>query len=113
MTLILVNPPALSGRTGSTRGSESFVAGQKARLTPDQYYSLPIEHLGIMSIAAYARSKSIQVETVNGMVAGHASLEETWMGIRSIAHRSAPPTLIGFSNIDTFHEVLWLADRCR
>lgn len=113
MTVLLVNPPTASGHIGSTYGGESFVAGQKRRLTPDQYYSLPIEHLGIMSIAAYARSKGIEVETVNGMVAGHASVEETWQDIRSIAHRSGPPVLIGFSNIDTFHEVLWLVDRCR
>lgn len=113
MTFLLINPPAVSGRSGSTHGSESFVAGQKRRLTPNQYYSLPIEHLGIMSIAAYARSKGIEVETVNGMVAGHASVGETWRDIRSIGHRSGPPALIGFSNIDTFHEVLWLADRCR
>jgi len=113
MTVLLVNPPSVSGPVGSAHGSESFVAGQKRRLTPDQYYSLPIEHLGIMSIAAYARSKGIEVETVNGMVAGHASVEETWRDIGSVAHRSGPPVLIGFSNIDTFHEVLWLVDRCR
>src|SRR5450755_3322515 len=99
MTVLLVNPPAVSGPTGA---SESFIAGQKRRLTPGQYYSLPIEHLGIMSIAAYARSKGIEVETVNGMVAGHASVGETWRDIRCIAHRSGPPALIGFTNIDTF-----------
>ena len=110
MTLLLVNPPAVSGPTGT---SESFIAGQKRRLTPGQYYSLPIEHLGLMSIAAYARSKGFEVETVNGMVAGHASVEETWSDIRSVARRTGPPALIGFTNIDTFDEVLWLIDRCR
>jgi radical SAM superfamily enzyme YgiQ (UPF0313 family) len=110
MSLILVNPPSLSGPPGA---SESFIAGQKRRLRPDQYYSLPIEHLGMMSIAAFVRSKGMDVETVNGMVAGHSSVEETWREIRSVADRSGPPALIGFTNIDTFDEVLWLVERCR
>lgn len=113
MTVLLVNPPAVSVQAVSSHGGQSFVAGQKERLTPSQYYSLPIEHLGIMSVAAYARSKGIEVETVNGMVDGHASVEETWQSILSVARRSGTPALIGFSNIDTFHEVLWLADKCR
>lgn len=110
---LLVNPPTVSRRTGSTQGYESFLAGQKKRLSPNQYYSLPIEHLGIMSIAAYARSKGIKVETVNGLVDGHVSVDETWRNIRSIACHSGPPALIGFSNIDTLHEVLWLVNQCR
>jgi radical SAM superfamily enzyme YgiQ (UPF0313 family) len=110
MSLLLVNPPSLSGPTGT---SESFIAGQKRRLRPDQYYSLPIEHLGIMSIAAHARAKGLGIETINGMAAGHASVEETWRDIRSAARRAGPPALIGFTNIDTFNEVLWLVDQCR
>ena len=113
MTLLLVNPPALpESRTPEGR-SESFITGQKRRLRPDQYYSLPIEHLGIMSIASYARSKGIEVETVNGLVAGHESTDDTWQDIVMAARRSGPPALVGFSNIDTFREVLWLARRCR
>lgn len=113
MTVLLINPPSVSVSAGPARACQSFVAGQKERLTPSQYYSLPMEHLGIMSVAAYARSKGIEVKSVNGMVAGHASVEETWNDILSIARRSGPPKLIGFSNIDTFHEVLLLAERCR
>jgi radical SAM superfamily enzyme YgiQ (UPF0313 family) len=110
VTALLVNPPSLCGRPGA---NESFIAGQKRRLTPDQYYSLPIEHLGIMSVAAHARSNGIPVHTVNGMVAGHASLSETWLDITSAARRSGAPSLVGFTNIDTFGEVIWLAERCR
>jgi radical SAM superfamily enzyme YgiQ (UPF0313 family) len=109
MSILLVNPPALSGVPG---GVESFIAGQKRRLTPSQYYSLPIEHLGLMSIAAYARSSRIPVHTVNGMVSGHSSLEETWQAIRCLGRRDSP-ALIGFTNIDTFDEVCWLIARCR
>jgi radical SAM superfamily enzyme YgiQ (UPF0313 family) len=114
MSLLLVNPPAVPrGPDASSQGSESFLDGQKRRLTPEQYYSLPMEHLGIMSIKAYARSRGIEVQTVNGMVAGHTSVDETWKDILLIARSSGPPAVIGFSNIDTFHEVLWLANRCR
>jgi radical SAM superfamily enzyme YgiQ (UPF0313 family) len=109
-SVLLVNPPSLSGAPGA---SESFITGQKRRLTADQYYSLPIEHLGIMSIAAHARANGIPVQTVNGMVAGHASLSETWSGVASAARRYGAPALVGFTNIDTFAEVIWLAERCR
>lgn len=113
MSLLLVNPPVLSRPPGSGHRSESFVAGQKRRLRSQQYHSLPIEHLGLMSIAAYARSRGLTVKTVNGMVADHSSVEETWKEIRSAADDSGRPTLIGFTNIDTFDEVEWLANRCR
>ena len=110
MTVILVNPPSVSGPPGA---EESFVTGQKRRLTPRQYYSLPIEHLGLMSIAASARSKGIQVEVINGMVAGHSSIEQTWQAILAAARHVGAPRLIGFTNIDTFGEVQSLIQRCR
>jgi radical SAM superfamily enzyme YgiQ (UPF0313 family) len=110
MTALLINPPSLSATSSLP---ESFIAGQKRRLTPEQYYSLPIEHLGLLSIASYARAKGIEVAVVNGMVAGHASLEETWQHICATARRTGKPRLIGFTNIDTFHEVEWLINRCR
>lgn len=114
MTLLLVNPPAVSNADQHvSHGGESFFSGQKKRLRPDQYYSLPMEHLGIMSIKAFAAARGIEVDTVNGMVAGHASVHETWNEMLAVARRSGPPALVGFSNIDTFHEVLWLAERCR
>lgn len=56
MSVLLINPPMLSRRSGVC---ESFFAGQKRRLKPSQYYSLPIEHLGLMSIAAYAQEQGI------------------------------------------------------
>jgi radical SAM superfamily enzyme YgiQ (UPF0313 family) len=110
MTVFLVNPPSVSGPPGA---EESFVTGQKRRLTPQQYYSLPIEHLGLMSIAASARSKGIQVKVINGMVAGHSSIEETWREILAVARHVGGPRLIGFTNIDTFGEVQSLIQRCR
>ena len=113
MSVLLVNPPGLSEPSGQTRTGESFIAGQKRRLRPEQYYSLPFEHLGILSIAASARARGIEVEAIDGLAAGHASVEETMEAIRAAARRSGPPALIGFSTIDTFGEVVWLAGQCR
>jgi radical SAM superfamily enzyme YgiQ (UPF0313 family) len=108
MTLLLVNPPCLRrGRQGS------FFTDQKRNLAPSQYYSMPMEHLGIMSIAAFARSRDVEIACVNGMVSGHASVEETWQAMVEAARRHGTPTLVGFSNIDTLHEVVWLAERSR
>lgn len=109
MSILLVNPPVLSPIGGSF---ESFIRGQKRRLTPQQFYSLPLEHLGLMAVAAYARVQHIEVRTVNGMVSGHASLAQTW---QAMCHAVAddPPVLVGFTNIDTYAEVCWLAARCR
>ena len=109
MTILLVNPPSLSG---PPHARESFIAGQKRRLTPQQYYSLPIEHLGLASIAGFARSRGVEVTTINGMVAGHASVAETWRAIVDTVGGGSP-RLIGFTNIDTFDELTWLVDRCR
>jgi Radical SAM superfamily/B12 binding domain len=110
VSVFLVNSPSLSG---PRHARESFIAGQKRRLTPRQYYSLPIEHLGLSSIAAHARSYGIPVTTVNGMVAGHRSVRETWQAIADAAAGAGRPRLIGFTTIDTFDEVRWLIERCR
>lgn len=108
MSLLLVNPPGIRpGRTGS------FFADQKRNLRPVQYRTMPMEHLGIMSIAAYARSMGVPVETVNGLVSGHRSVEETWHAMQHVAGRSEPPALVGFSIIDTIEEVITLATKVR
>lgn len=67
----------------------------------------------MMSIVAYARSKGIDVQTVDGMVEGHCSLAQTFARIYDLVHRFGEPYLIGFSNINTFEEVRWLAQQCR
>lgn len=108
MTLLLVNPPGIRpGRPGS------FFADQKRNLRHDQYCSMPMEHLGVMSIAAYARSEGILVETVNGLVSGHASVEETWASMAQVEAVAGRPTLVGFSIIDTIEEVVRLAQQVR
>ena len=108
MTLLLVNPPGIRpGRSGS------FFADQKRNLRPDQYRSMPMEHLGIMSMAAYARAKGIPVRTVNGLVESHDSVAETWRAMQDVVSGSGPPTVVGFSVIDTTAEVVHLAEQVR
>jgi radical SAM superfamily enzyme YgiQ (UPF0313 family) len=72
-----------------------------------------MEHLGIMSMAAFARASGVSVRTVNGLVESHDSVHETWQAMEQVAVVSGRPTLVGFSIIDTIAEVVWLAGRVR
>jgi radical SAM superfamily enzyme YgiQ (UPF0313 family) len=108
VSLLLVNPPGLRANRGG-----SFFEDQKRNLASDQYYSMPMEHLGIMSIKAFGASRGLEIESVNGMVSSHASVDETWHAMQDAVQRSGPPALVGFSNIDTFFEVLELARRSK
>jgi radical SAM superfamily enzyme YgiQ (UPF0313 family) len=108
MTLLLVNPPGLRpGRRGS------FFADQQRNLRPEQYASMPMEHLGMMSIASYARSRGVPVRTVNGLVSSHKSVDETWAAMRLVESESGRPTVVGFSIIDTIDEVIRLTGYVR
>lgn len=109
MTLLLVNPPGIR----PWRRGVSFFDDQKRNLRPDQYRSMPMEHLGLMSITASARSRGMPVASVNGLVDGHRSVDETWQAMQDEARASGPPTLVGFSIIDTLAEVIDLAGRVR
>jgi hypothetical protein len=108
MSTILVNPPVV--RSG---GTESFFAWQKRQMTSRQYASMPMEHLGLASVAAYADALGVDVTVVNGMTSCHTSIEQTWEEIVAAARRDGPPTLVGLSNIDTLDEVLVLAELAR
>ncbi|MCV7195275.1 B12-binding domain-containing radical SAM protein [Mycobacterium angelicum] len=106
MTILLVNPP------GVREYGRSYVAEQKLG-DPRLYASMPMEHLGLMSIKAYAEAQGLEIASVNGLVAGHGSVEETWAAMQNAVRSTGTPRLIGFSSIDTFPEVLWLAQRAR
>ncbi|WP_208622407.1 cobalamin-dependent protein, partial [Mycobacterium gastri] len=106
MTVLLVNPP------GIRANGRSYVGAQKL-WGPWVYSSMPMEHLGLMSIKAYARRRGLEVVTVNGLVAGHEGVEQTWQAMLAAVAVSGVPRLVGFSCIDTFAEVLWLARRAR
>ncbi|CAM4453776.1 magnesium-protoporphyrin IX monomethyl ester anaerobic oxidative cyclase [Mycobacterium basiliense] len=106
MTILLVNPPGVRGN------GRSFI-GEQLLGDPQLYASMPMEHLGLMSIKAYAKTQGIDITTVNGLVAGHRSVEETWRAMQRAVRVSGAPRLIGLSCIDTFPEVLWLAQRAR
>ncbi|WP_216641347.1 B12-binding domain-containing radical SAM protein [Mycobacterium kansasii] len=106
MTALLVNPP------GVRANGRSYVGAQKL-WGPWVYSSMPMEHLGMMSIKAYAASQGLDIATVNGLVAGHVGVEQTWQAMRDVARVAGTPGLVGLSCIDTFAEVLWLAQRAR
>lgn len=106
MTILLVNPPGVRGN------GRSYVGAQKL-WGPWVYRSMPMEHLGMMSIKAYARAHGVEVATVNGLVAGHVSVEQTWRAMQEAVRGSGVPRLVGLSCIDTFAEVVWLAQRAR
>ncbi|WP_197717815.1 B12-binding domain-containing radical SAM protein [Mycobacterium basiliense] len=106
MTILLVNPP------GVREYGRSYVGEQKLG-DPRLYASMPMEHLGLMSIKAYAEAQGLEITSVNGLVAGHTCVEETWAAMQRAARFSGTPRLVGFSSIDTFPEVLWLAQRAR
>ncbi|ORB82599.1 B12-binding domain-containing radical SAM protein [Mycobacterium kansasii] len=72
-----------------------------------------MEHLGMMSIKAYAASQGLDIATVNGLVAGHVGVEQTWQAMHDVARVAGTPGVVGFSCIDTFAEVVWLAQRAR
>lgn len=74
---------------------------------------MPMEHLGMMSIKAYAASQGLDIATVNGLVAGHVGVEQTWQAMHDVARVAGTPGVVGFSCIDTFAEVVWLAQRAR
>ncbi|MHA7651188.1 B12-binding domain-containing radical SAM protein [Mycobacterium sp. ML4] len=106
MTTLLVNPP------GARQGGRSFVNAVKLG-DPRQYCSLPMEHLGIMSIKAHAAAQGLHITTVDGLADGHSSQEETWLAMQRSVASSGRPQLVGFSCIDNFGEVLWLAQRAK
>lgn len=106
MTALLVNPP------GVRANGRSYVGAQKL-WGPWVYSSMPMEHLGMMSIKAYAASQGLDIATVNGLVAGHVGVEQTWQAMHDVARVAGTPGVVGFSCIDTFAEVVWLAQRAR
>ncbi|MCV7076201.1 MULTISPECIES: B12-binding domain-containing radical SAM protein [Mycobacterium] len=106
MTVLLVNPP------GARPDALSFVSAIK-RTDPSRYSSMPVEHLGMMSIKAYAKAQGIEITCVNGLVDGHVTVAETWQAMENAVGASGTPRLVGFSCIDTLPEVLWLAQRAR
>lgn len=109
MTILLVNPPGLR-MAGEGR---SYIDGLKRNLGLSQCYSMPMEQLGMMSIKAYALTQGVEITCINGIIAEHAAVEQTWLAMLSATRTQGTPRLIGFSCIDTLPEVLWLAQRAR
>jgi radical SAM superfamily enzyme YgiQ (UPF0313 family) len=79
---------------------------------PTSYFSVAIEHLGLMSIKAFARLRDITVDVVDGIVYEHLDTSETLRSIVEIGRRRAP-ALIGFSVILGFTQSVELARACK
>lgn len=112
MSLILVNPPVVSHERGARRAA-SYLDLMVGNTPRSNYFSIPIEHLGLLSIKAYAASKGLDVHIVNGVVNKHVNAEQTLDEIFQIARTHGSPALIGFSQILAFEQSVWLARECK
>jgi radical SAM superfamily enzyme YgiQ (UPF0313 family) len=106
-SLILVNPPV------STEPWPPFLQIMTKGLTKNEYFSWPLEHLGLMSIKAYAETQGLPVAVVDGIVEQHASCAETFAMIEGIAREQGPPAVIGFSSMIAFLQNVQLAEQCK
>ncbi|MCH9021303.1 MAG: radical SAM protein [Planctomycetes bacterium] len=114
-SIILVNPPSLFGQPKTVSKTPYSYFEQMAKQCggAEGLKTLPGEHLGLMSIKAYARREDIRVDVVNGQVGRHRSVEETWQEIKRSASDESP-VLVGFSGTaQIFEENSWLARRCK
>lgn len=110
-SLLLVNPPVVSG--GGHEAGASYLRLMIGNAPPSSYFSIPVEHLGLMSIKAYAASQGLNVSVVNGIVDQHHHEDETLAAIEEVVKRDGPPLLIGFSSILGFEQNIWLAEECK
>lgn len=95
MSAILVNTTYLFDDWGNVRTTYFDMA--RRQNTVEDLSTLPGEHLGLMSIKAYAASKGIPVHVVNAMLENHTRAEQTFADIVAVARQHGDPKLIGFS----------------
>lgn len=114
MGVLLVNPPTLAGlQSRGLGGKMSYFEYECSFTTRHWYKSYPGEHLGLMALVAVLREADIPVRSVNGQVACHRFIDETWAAMLA-AGRSIDVDVIGFSGpCQVFEENLDLAQRAR
>lgn len=106
-SLMLVNPPV------SDEPWPPFLEIMTQGLSKDQYFSWPLEHLGLMSIKSTAESAGMEVSVIDGIVEQHSSTEQTWQAIVNCAQKQGPPAVVGFSSMIAFLQNVELAERCK
>ena len=110
MSIILVNPPTIVSKEWK---HSTTIGGIKRYMKPKDYRSMPIEHLGMMSIKAYAMKKGVKINVVNGILLLHSSLQQTLEEIKEIAKVEGDPVLIGFSCVGNFDDSYTMANKCK
>jgi radical SAM superfamily enzyme YgiQ (UPF0313 family) len=94
MSLILVNPPLF---WGGARKRVAYLETIRKSYDPRDVGDFAGEHIGLASIQAYCRKQGLPVHVVNGLLAEHTTVEETFADIQAVAAQHGTPALIGFS----------------
>ncbi|MDB5656511.1 MAG: methyltransferase [Tardiphaga sp.] len=113
MDALIVNPPTLSDldRIGLA-GRMSYFEFERQTAGAEGFRSFPGEHLGLLALASACRAAGLQVAPINGQVANHRSLEQTWQAMLTAA--PGGPAVVGFSGpCQVLAENLMLARRAR
>ena len=108
LSAVLVNPPLFWGHLSH------FEATRRSLPSADDLAFYPGEHLGLGSIAGYCRSRGQAVAIVNGLVAEHVSVGETFDLIKARIDGEGVPLLNGFSGTSlVFQAMRALVRRCK
>jgi Radical SAM superfamily/B12 binding domain len=113
MDALIVNPPTLADieRLGLA-GQLSYFELERQTAGAEGFRSFPGEHLGILALAGSCRSSGIEIAAINGQVAHHRSLAQTWQAMLDAA--PGGPAVVGFSGpCQVLAENLWLARNVR
>jgi len=113
MDALIVNPPTLSDleRIGLA-GRMSYFEFERQTAGAEGFLSFPGEHLGLLALASSCRAAGLAVAPINGQVANHRSLDETWHAM--VAAAPGGPAAVGFSGpCQVLAENMTLARRVR
>jgi radical SAM superfamily enzyme YgiQ (UPF0313 family) len=119
MNIALLNPPTLhraksADEINVLEKSNNFLPYYDRLLSLDEskekgYSTLPGEHLGLQSIAAYAEAKGHSVIILNACLEKHSSLKQTLNVLKKIDFN-----LLGLTGpLDVFGENVWIASQLR
>lgn len=113
MDALVVNPPTLGDieRLG-LGGRLAYFELERRTAGADGFRSFPGEHLGLLALASSCRAAGLDIAVINGQVAYHRSIDETWQAM--VAASPESPAVVGFSGpCQVFAENLVLAQRTR
>ncbi|EPE94382.1 B12-binding domain-containing radical SAM protein [Rhizobium grahamii] len=113
MDALIVNPPTLGDleRIGLAVRM-SYFEFERQTAGAEGFLSFPGEHLGLLALASSCRAAGLAVAPINGQVANHRSLDETWQAM--VAAAPGGPAAVGFSGpCQVLAENLTLAYRVR